>query len=85
VSSPFDAHRNDPRTYHHLLNTDPRRHPWRRWGWTPQQIAQAQHRERNRLRGAGDVVARMTKAVGIQPCTPCERRRRTLNRWFPFS
>lgn len=34
--------------------------------------------------GAGDVVARATKAVGIKPCTPCERRRQWLNRWLRF-
>lgn len=33
--------------------------------------------------GAGDVVARMTKAVGIEPCTPCEARRQWLNERFP--
>lgn len=35
-------------------------------------------------RGAGDMVARMTKAVGIQPCAPCEKRRQKLNRLLPF-
>jgi len=52
--SPFDPYRNDRRLYDHLLNADPRRHPWRRWGWTPNQIAVAQQRERARLRGVGD-------------------------------
>lgn len=36
------------------------------------------------LRGMGDVVAKATKAAGIQPCAPCERRRRRLNRLLPF-
>jgi hypothetical protein len=36
------------------------------------------------MRGAGDVVARMTSAVGIEPCAPCEQRRKKLNRWLPF-
>lgn len=40
---------------------------------------------RPRMRGAGDVVARATSAMGIQPCPPCEQRRQKLNRWFPFS
>ncbi len=29
----------------------------------------------------GDVVARMTKAVGIQPCTPCQARQAAMNRF----
>src|SRR3989304_977683 len=29
--------------------------------------------------GLGDAVARMTSAVGVEPCTPCERRRMMLN------
>ena len=33
--------------------------------------------------GLGDVVAAATKAVGINPCTPCEARQRRLNALFP--
>lgn len=33
--------------------------------------------------GMGDVVARVTKAVGITPCKPCEERRKKLNGWIP--
>jgi len=33
--------------------------------------------------GLGDVVAAGTKALGIQPCAPCEARRRVLNQAFP--
>jgi hypothetical protein len=36
------------------------------------------------VRGLGDVVAKVTKAVGIKPCGPCERRRQMLNQRFPF-
>jgi hypothetical protein len=32
--------------------------------------------------GAGDVIAGVTKAFGIQPCEPCEERRRKLNSMF---
>ena len=32
--------------------------------------------------GGGDVVAGMTNALGIQPCTPCEARRRKMNALF---
>ncbi len=29
----------------------------------------------------GDMVAGITKAFGVQPCSPCEERRRKLNAW----
>lgn len=29
----------------------------------------------------GDVVARMTKAVGIQPCAPCQERQAAMNQF----
>lgn len=35
------------------------------------------------MRGLGDVVAAITKAVGIKPCPPCERRREALNKAVP--
>ena len=35
--------------------------------------------------GLGDVVKRMTYAVGLRPCGGCERRAATLNRWLVFS
>ncbi len=33
--------------------------------------------------GAGDLVARATKALGIETCSPCEARRRALNERLP--
>lgn len=33
--------------------------------------------------GLGDAIARATKAVGIDTCTPCERRRLLANRMVP--
>lgn len=33
--------------------------------------------------GLGDVVAGATKAVGIQPCGKCQRRRQALNAATP--
>jgi len=33
--------------------------------------------------GAGDVVAGMTRALGVKPCTPCEARQQAMNRWMP--
>ena len=35
-------------------------------------------------RGAGDVVERVAKSVGIKPCSGCKRRKRLLNRLWPF-
>jgi hypothetical protein len=35
--------------------------------------------------GLGDVVKRMTYAVGIKPCGGCDRRAALLNRWVAFS
>ena len=36
-------------------------------------------------RGLGDVIAGITKAVGIKPCESCEKRRDKLNELFPFT
>ncbi len=33
--------------------------------------------------GLGDMVAKATKYLGIEPCTPCEARRRALNGVVP--
>ena len=41
--------------------------------------------EAGELRGVGDVVAKLTKAVGIRPCGKCAQRRQKLNSIFPFS
>jgi len=35
---------------------------------------------RERGPGLGDLVARSTRALGIQPCPPCKRRQEYLNR-----
>jgi len=34
--------------------------------------------------GLGDVVARVTKRLGIKECSGCKARRRWLNRKVPF-
>lgn len=34
--------------------------------------------------GAGDVIARMTRAMGLQQCEPCRRRQDAMNRWLQF-
>ena len=35
--------------------------------------------------GLGDVVHRVTYAMGIKPCAGCERRAAALNRWMHFT
>jgi hypothetical protein len=35
--------------------------------------------------GLGDVVKRVTYAMGIQPCGGCEQRAAALNRWMTFT
>ena len=35
--------------------------------------------------GLGDVVKRVTYAMGIKPCGGCERRAAALNRWMVFT
>jgi hypothetical protein len=35
--------------------------------------------------GLGDVVKRVTYAMGIKPCGGCEKRAAALNRWMRFS
>lgn len=37
-----------------------------------------------KIRGAGDLVAKMTKFVGIQPCEACKRRQEKWNQMFPI-
>lgn len=36
------------------------------------------------MRGAGDLVAKITKAVGIAPCKGCAKRQEWLNHLIPF-
>jgi hypothetical protein len=35
--------------------------------------------------GLGDVIKRATYAVGIKPCSGCEKRAAALNRWMRFT
>ena len=56
---------------------------------TPRIITAAQRatrRQQQPMRGLGDLVARVTNAVGIKPCLPCRTTRKDLlNRLVPFS
>jgi hypothetical protein len=35
--------------------------------------------------GLGDVIKRVTAGMGIRPCSGCEKRAVTLNRWMSFT
>jgi hypothetical protein len=35
--------------------------------------------------GLGDVVQRVTYAIGIKPCGGCEQRAAAMNRWMVFT
>jgi hypothetical protein len=35
--------------------------------------------------GLGDAIKRVTSAMGIRPCSGCDRRAAALNRWVVFT
>jgi hypothetical protein len=35
--------------------------------------------------GLGDVIKRVTYAMGVTPCAGCEQRAAALNQWMTFS
>lgn len=35
--------------------------------------------------GLGDVIKKVTYAMGVKPCTGCEKRAAALNRWMRFT
>ena len=35
--------------------------------------------------GLGDAIKHVTRTFGIRPCSSCERRAATLNRWLVFT
>jgi hypothetical protein len=35
--------------------------------------------------GLGDLIKKSTYFMGLKPCSGCERRAATLNRWMTFS
>jgi hypothetical protein len=37
-----------------------------------------------KMRGLGDVIAKVTKAFGIKPCIGCSKRQAKLNKLVPF-
>jgi hypothetical protein len=39
--------------------------------------------EKGKLEGLGDIIKRLTNAVGIKTCSKCEKRRKRMNEMFP--
>lgn len=44
----------------------------------------AKRRTKKEIQGLGDVIAKVTSAVGVEPCEGCKERQFTLNRLFNF-
>ena len=40
--------------------------------------------EPGKIRGLGDLVAKITKFFGVKPCSACKKRQKWLNEKFPF-
>jgi hypothetical protein len=36
-------------------------------------------------RGLGDTIAKVTKAIGMKPCSGCSKRQRKLNSLLPYN
>lgn len=45
----------------------------------------SQPTNKRRARGFGDTIANFTTAIGIKPCGGCNERKKTVNKWFPYS
>jgi hypothetical protein len=64
-------------------------------GQTQGQVQGQEERPRFQLRipvpflhqsvGAGDMVAGVTRAAGVEPCTPCQERKRRMNERLQFN
>jgi hypothetical protein len=42
-------------------------------------------KEKEKSKGLGDTVKKITNAMGIKQCEPCKRRQQKLNRLFPYA
>lgn len=40
--------------------------------------------KKNKSKGLGDTVAKITRAVGIKPCGGCKKRQAKLNKLIPY-
>ena len=43
------------------------------------------HGNNHESKGLGDTIAKMTKAIGIQPCGGCKKRQEALNKALPYN
>lgn len=41
--------------------------------------------DRTQHQGLGDTIKAITKALGVKPCTPCQKRAEKLNRMVPYN
>lgn len=44
----------------------------------------ADNADPQRIRGAGDAIAKITDSLGIHKCVPCSQRQDFLNKYVPF-
>lgn len=47
-------------------------------------LSDQEYREATKMRGVGDVIAKVTEKVGLKHCPGCEHRRDALNKLMPF-
>ena len=40
--------------------------------------------DKPKIEGLGDIVKRLTNAVGVKTCSKCEERRKKMNKMFPI-
>ncbi len=40
--------------------------------------------DKEKSRGLGDTVKKITAIMGVKQCAPCKRRQQKLNRLFPY-
>ena len=40
--------------------------------------------DKEKSKGLGDTVKKVTNAMGMKQCEPCKRRQEKLNRLFPY-
>lgn len=52
---------------------------------TPESVKQVvTSGSKSKTQGLGDTIAKITKAVGLEPCGGCKKRQKWLNDKFPY-
>lgn len=41
--------------------------------------------DKPKSKGLGDTIAKITKIIGIEPCSECDKRRQAWNERFPYN